>query len=66
MTSQSSYILLCDPVRNSWRKFEFKGIADEVSVHNGVVEEEEEKQDDEHRPMYALLAFPNHIDSQIS
>ncbi|CAN7076380.1 hypothetical protein Bca4012_075847 [Brassica carinata] len=66
MTSQPAYILLCDPVRNSWRKFEFKGIADEVSVHNGVVEEEEEKQDDEHRPMYALLAFPNHIDSQMS
>ncbi|CAF2156847.1 unnamed protein product [Brassica napus] len=51
--SQSSYILLCDPVKNSWRKFEFKGLADQVSLHN------------EHRP-YALHVFPNHIDSQVS
>ncbi|KAH0866989.1 hypothetical protein HID58_074011 [Brassica napus] len=51
--SQSSHILLYDPVRNSWRKFEFKGLADKVSLHN------------EHRP-YALHVFPNHIDSQVS
>ncbi|KAF8100406.1 hypothetical protein N665_0225s0022 [Sinapis alba] len=56
--SQSFYILLCDPVRNSWRRFEFKGMADEVSVR---VDEDEEE---EHRP-YALHAFPNHIDSQM-
>ncbi|KAG5378142.1 hypothetical protein IGI04_025984 [Brassica rapa subsp. trilocularis] len=30
--SQSSYILLCDPVKNSWRKFEFKGLADQFTA----------------------------------
>ncbi|XP_018435825.2 putative F-box protein At1g47790 [Raphanus sativus] len=52
--SQSCYILLCDPVRNSWRRFGFKGLADEVYVHK------------EGHPPYALHAFPNHIDSQMS
>ncbi|KAJ4885970.1 putative F-box protein [Raphanus sativus] len=48
--SRLFYVLLCDPVRNSWRRFEF-----EMSVRNEEI----------HRT-YALYAFPNHIDSQIS
>ncbi|KAF8054893.1 hypothetical protein N665_1309s0012 [Sinapis alba] len=58
--SQSFYILLCDPVRNSWRRFEFKGMADDVSVRV-----DEDEKEEEHQP-YALHAFPNHIDSQMS
>ncbi|KAL0719798.1 hypothetical protein Bca4012_069122 [Brassica carinata] len=50
---QLFYILLCDPVRNSWRRLEFKI----STVHN---EEEQEP------GTYALHAFPNHIDSQMS
>ncbi|KAL0733273.1 hypothetical protein Bca4012_009483 [Brassica carinata] len=53
--SQSFYILLCDPVRNSCRRFEFKGSADDESVHSG--------DEDEDGSMYALHTFPNHIDS---
>ncbi|CAH8345674.1 unnamed protein product [Eruca vesicaria subsp. sativa] len=52
--SHLRYILLHDPVRNSWRRFEFKGMADDRYVSNGD------------RPMYALHAFPNHIDSHMS
>ncbi|CAN7076382.1 unnamed protein product, partial [Brassica oleracea var. botrytis] len=66
--SRSFNILLCDPVRNSWRRFEFKGLANEVSVHNGVEEDDDDDDDDdddEYRP-YELDAFPNHIDSQMS
>ncbi|CAN7090778.1 putative F-box protein At1g47790 [Brassica rapa] len=48
------YTLLYDPVRNSWRRFEFKEMAGDKSVSNGLVRE------------YRLHAFPNHIDSQIS
>ncbi|CAN6821308.1 unnamed protein product [Brassica oleracea] len=53
--SQSFYILLCDPVRNTCRRFEFKGLADNGSVNSGV--------GDVDRSMYALHTFPNHIDS---
>ena len=54
-------------MRNSWRRFEFKGLANEVSVHNGVEEDDDDDDDDddEYRP-YELDAFPNHIDSQMS
>ncbi|KAF8062158.1 hypothetical protein N665_1200s0003 [Sinapis alba] len=65
--SQSFYILLCDPVKNSWRRFEFKVLSEEKSLHNGVKGEGEgEDDDDEHRPIYGLHYFPNHIDSQMS
>ncbi|KAF8100402.1 hypothetical protein N665_0225s0019 [Sinapis alba] len=64
--SLSFYILLCDPVKNSWRRFEFKVSSEEISVHNGVEGEGEDDDDDEHRPNYGLHYFPNHIDSQMS
>ncbi|XP_010463253.1 PREDICTED: putative F-box protein At1g47790 [Camelina sativa] len=45
---KSDYILFCDPVRESFRRFQFKGIADDESG-NGV------------RNGYVLHSFPNHL-----
>lgn len=65
--SQSFYILLCDPVKNSWRRFEFKVSVEEKSAcYEGEGEGEGEDDDDEHRPIYRLHYFPNHINSQMS
>ncbi|XP_010463252.1 PREDICTED: putative F-box protein At1g47765 [Camelina sativa] len=47
---KKGYILFCDPLRNSFRRFELKGIAE------GVLKSR----------MYALYAFPNHVESQIT
>ncbi|CAG7871871.1 unnamed protein product [Brassica rapa] len=53
--SRSFYILLWDPVRNTCRRFEFKGLADNGSVNIGV--------EDQGISMCVLHIFPNHIDS---
>ncbi|XP_010464693.1 PREDICTED: putative F-box protein At3g10240 [Camelina sativa] len=53
MFHKPSYILFCDPVRNSFRRFELKGITDDQSVLSNV-------------HGYTLHVFPNHIESQIS
>ncbi|EOA36510.1 hypothetical protein CARUB_v10011291mg [Capsella rubella] len=47
---EMDYILFCDPIKNSFRRFELEGIADGVS----------------NRRIYALHAFPDHVDSQIT
>ncbi|EFH70329.1 hypothetical protein ARALYDRAFT_314223 [Arabidopsis lyrata subsp. lyrata] len=50
---KSSYILFYDPVRNSFRRFELKGVIEEKSVLNNL--------------FYRMLhAFPNHVESQMS
>ncbi|CAF1952164.1 BnaCnng47230D [Brassica napus] len=65
--SQSLYILLCDPVKNSLRRFEFKVSVEEKSVcYGGEGDDDDDDDDDEHRPIYRLHYFPNHIDSQMS
>ncbi|XP_056861536.1 putative F-box protein At1g47790 [Raphanus sativus] len=55
-----SYILFCDPVRNSFRRFEFKGMAEDESWHNA----------DQEEPLFSpsscLHIFLNHTDCQIS
>ncbi|RID69593.1 hypothetical protein BRARA_C01678 [Brassica rapa] len=57
---KKSYILFCDPVRNSFRRFEFKGIAEDESWLNA----------DQDEPLFSprsrLHIFPNHTESQIS
>ncbi|CAL9218010.1 unnamed protein product [Arabidopsis halleri] len=50
---KSSYILFYDPVRNSFRRFELKGVIEEKSVFNNF--------------FYRMLhTFPNHVESQMS
>lgn len=53
MFHKSAYILFCDPVRNTFRRFELKGFTDDEFVLSN-----------EHG--YTLHVFPNHLESQIS
>ncbi|XP_019098989.1 PREDICTED: putative F-box protein At3g10240, partial [Camelina sativa] len=52
MFHKPSYILFCDPVRNSFRRFELKGITDDQSVLSTV-------------HGFTLHVFPNHVESQL-
>ncbi|XP_018450098.1 putative F-box protein At1g47790 [Raphanus sativus] len=55
--NNSSYILFCDPARNSFRRFEFKGISKDESWLNN---------EGEGLFMSPLHIFLNHTESQIS
>ncbi|ESQ51208.1 hypothetical protein EUTSA_v10017831mg, partial [Eutrema salsugineum] len=53
-------ILLCDPVRNSYRRFELKGITDSYRRFElkGIADDHGGENN-----MYQIYAFPNHIES---
>ncbi|EOA30753.1 hypothetical protein CARUB_v10013896mg [Capsella rubella] len=53
---KSSYILFCDPLRNSFRRFELKGITDDESVLNN----------NDRSQIYTLHVFLNHVESHTS
>ncbi|CAL9220250.1 unnamed protein product [Arabidopsis halleri] len=52
---KSTYVLFCDPVRNTFRRFELKGITDDESMLSNV-----------YGDTYTRHVFPNHVESQIS